>query len=61
MAEYDFEYDLDDVDDFAIKMIEKFYIDNISITRERVKSDNLVLTRSPKKDICKALNPFENN
>lgn len=57
----DFAPDLDDVDDFAIKMIEKFYIDNISITRERVKSDNLVLTRSPKKDICKALNPFENN
>ena len=53
--------DLDDIDDFAINMIEKFYIDNISITRERVKSENLVLARSPKKNICKALNPFENN
>ena len=57
----DFTEDLDELNDFAITLIEKFYIDNVSITRDKVKKDNFILTRSPKKTICKALNPFEKN
>lgn len=52
--------DLEDIDDFAIQMIEKFFATNINITRERAESDNLVLTKSPKKNIFKSLNPFKN-